>query len=86
MSARVSPFTRLEAPGEKFSESADRRFSAISKEERVRVEGSTKKFTTVLPRSVGTFLISRWLICASDSAVSRMRVISSDASGSIPSR
>ncbi len=39
--------------------SADSRFSAISKLERVRVEDSKKRLITVLPRSVGTFLIGR---------------------------
>ena len=35
------------------------RFSAISKLDRVRVEDSKKRFTTVLPRRVGTFLMGR---------------------------
>jgi len=34
--------TRLDDPEEKLRESADRRFSASSNDERVRVEGSTK--------------------------------------------
>ena len=40
-----------------------RRFSAISNEERVRVEGSLNMFTTVKPLSVGTFLMRRSLTC-----------------------
>ena len=86
VSSRLSPFTTLEAEGEKLSVSADNRFSAISKEERVRVEGSMKKFTTVLPRSVGTFLMARVDTSAKARAVSRMRVISSAVSPWIPSR
>jgi len=42
--------------------SADRRLAAMSKEVLVRVEGSAKKRTTVLPRSVGTFFTGRLLI------------------------
>src|SRR5260221_6010307 len=86
VSMSVSPFTRLEAEALKLRESAERRFSASSNDVRVRVDGSMKRFTTVLPRSVGTFLISRREISSNDSAVSRMRTISSGASGSIPSR
>ena len=39
--------------------SAESRFSASSKEMRVRVLASKKRLTTVLPRSAGTFLIAR---------------------------
>ena len=45
-------------------------------EVRVRVEASKKRLMTVLPRSVGTFLICRWLMSRKVSAVSRMRLIS----------
>ena len=55
VSIRLSPLTRAELFDEKLSESADRRFSAISKLDRVRVDGSKNRLTTVLPRSVGTF-------------------------------
>ena len=52
--------------------SADSRFSANSKEMRVRVEGSKKRLTIVLPRRTGTFLIARSLISLNGSAVSRI--------------
>jgi hypothetical protein len=39
--------------------SAESRLAAISKEVRVRVEARKKRLMTVLPRRVGTFLISR---------------------------
>ncbi len=84
MSSSVSPLAKLDVPAEKLSASADRRFSASSNDERVRVEGSTKKLTTVLPRSVGTFLISRRPISARLSAVSRIRPISSGLSAVDP--
>ena len=43
----------------KLMTSAESRFAAASNEMRVRVESSKKRFTTVLPRSVGSFLTSR---------------------------
>ena len=61
VSIRLSPFTvEVEEPP-KFRVSADRRFSASSKELRVRVEGSLNMLTMVLPLRVGTFLIARSL-------------------------
>jgi hypothetical protein len=60
--------------------SADRRVSAISNEDRVRVEGSMNRLTIVLPRRVGTFLIGRRETSAKARAVSRMRAISSGTS------
>ena len=65
---------------------AERRLAAISKEVRVRVEGSKKRLMTVRPRSVGTFLISRREMSRKDSAVSRMCVISAADSSRMPSR
>ena len=76
MSTRLSPFSRAEPEAEKLRLSADRRFSAISKLERVRVEASKKRLMTVLPRSVGTFLIGRSPTSLNDSAVSRISSIS----------
>jgi hypothetical protein len=58
-----------------FTVSADSRFSANSKEMRVRVDASKNRLTIVEPRSVGTFLIARSLISLNGSAVSRMRRI-----------
>jgi len=72
VSARVSPFTTLEPVAATFRVSALSRFSAISNEARVRVLASKKRFTTVLPRSVGTFLIVRVPTSFMASAVSRI--------------
>ncbi len=57
--------------------SALRRFSANSKEVRVRVLGSKKRLTMVLPRRAGTFLICLSLISLKGTAVSRTSRISS---------
>ena len=54
--------------------SADRRWAAISKVVRVRVEFSKKILNTDLPRSSGTFFTSRSFNERKDSAVSRMCV------------
>ena len=59
VSTSVSPLTTLEVAMAMLSVSALRRFSAISNDVRVRVLGSKNRFTTVRPRSVGTFLIGR---------------------------
>ena len=59
VSISVSPFDTLLVEEEIFTTSADNRFPAISKEVRVRVEASKNKLMTVLPRSVGTFLMGR---------------------------
>jgi len=66
--------------------SADSRFAAISNDVRVRVEDSKKKLMTVLPRSVGTFLIERVEISLKESAASRIVLISSTESSLIPRR
>ena len=58
--------------GEVDARRRDRRFAAISKLVRVRVDGSRKRLTTVRPRSVGSFLMRRSLTSANDSAVSRI--------------
>ena len=57
VSTSVSPLVTLEVAVAMLSVSALRRFSAISNDVRVRVLGSKNRFTTVRPRSVGTFLI-----------------------------
>ena len=56
----------------KLSVSADKRFSAISNDARVRVLGSKKRLTMVRPRNAGTFLIGRVAISLNEVAVSRM--------------
>jgi hypothetical protein len=69
-----------------FNVSALRRFSAISNDVRVRVLGSKKRFTTVLPRNAGTFLMGRVAISFIASAVSSTSVISSGSMSAMPSR
>ena len=72
VSTSVSPLTTLEVAMATFRVSALSRFSAISNEVRVRVLGSKKRLTTVLPRRVGTFLMARWPTSFIASAVSRI--------------
>jgi hypothetical protein len=86
VSFSVSPLVRLEEVAEMLMTSALKRIAAISNEVRVRVLGSTKKFTSVLPRKAGTFFISRVPTSLKASAVSRMKVISSAESSRMPSR
>ena len=86
MSRRDSPFSTELPLAAKFSESADSHFSAVSKENRVRVDASKKRFTTIRPRSAGTFLISRCPIARIDSAVSRISPISPEERFSMPRR
>jgi hypothetical protein len=50
--------------------------AAASKEMRVRVESSAKRFTIVRPRSVGNFLTAPSLTRASSAAVSRIEIAS----------
>src|SRR5205823_5310815 len=76
----------LDPEAAKLSVSAERRFSAISNETRVRVDASMKRLMTSCPRSAGTFFTGRSLTSLKPSAVSRMRVISSGVSGSMPRR
>src|SRR6266404_3463943 len=86
VSLRVSPFVRLDVAVEMLMTSALKRNAASSNEMRVRVLGSTKKLTIVLPRSAGTFLISRVPTCLNASAVSRMKLISSAERSRRPSK
>src|SRR5690349_20308552 len=86
VSMRVSPFSTAEPEAEKLSVSAERRFSAISNDTRVRVDASMKRLITSWPRKAGTFLTGRSLTSLKPSAVSRMSVISSGVSGSMPRR
>src|SRR5262252_3795458 len=86
VSTSVSPLTTLEVDAEMLIASADRRFAAISKLVRVRVEASKKRLMTVFPRSVGTFLICLWFTSRKVSAVSRMKLISSGERSAIPRR
>ena len=59
MSLRLSPLDRLEPFAAKLMTSAESRLAAASNEIRVRVESSKNRFTTVRPRSAGSFLIGR---------------------------
>ena len=69
MSFSVSPLVKLELAAEMLMTFALNRNAASSKEVRVRVLGSIKKFTSVLPRKAGTFFISRVPTCLNASAV-----------------
>ena len=64
MSLRLSPLETLEPLAEKLMTSADSRLAAASNEIRVRVESSKNRLTTVRPRRVGSFLISRCWVAA----------------------
>src|SRR5262249_56180973 len=86
VSTSVSPLTTLEVEAEMLIASADKRFAAISKLVRVRVEASKKRLMTVFPRSVGTFLICLRFTSRKVSAVSRMKLISSGERSAIPRR
>src|SRR6266851_4854872 len=86
VSMRVSPFSTDDPEAEKLSVSAERRFSAISNDTRVRVDASMKRLMTSWPRSAGTFLTGRSLTSLKPSAVSRTSVISSGESCSMPRR
>ena len=74
-----SPLDTLDPLAEKLMTSADSRLAAVSNEMRVRVESSKKRLTTVRPRSVGSFLISRPCVAAIEPAVSRIRTASAQA-------
>src|SRR6266705_1576330 len=86
VSTSVSPFCTALPDAATLTVSADRRFSANSKEMRVRVDASKKRLTMVLPRSAGTFLIGRSDTSLNGSAVSRTRRIWSAERCSSPIR
>src|SRR3954470_4615568 len=86
VSLSVSPFFSEEASAVKLMMSAVRRWAASSKLMRVRVEGSMKRFTTVLPRSAGTFLMARAPTALKARAVSSTVLISSAVSDSMSSK
>ena len=77
VSRRDSPFfTLLEATANERT-SALRRFAAVSKLSRVRVDSSKKSEATTRPFRAGTFLILRRFTSTKDSAVSRTSTIAS---------
>src|SRR3989442_10690932 len=86
VSSSDSPFDCEETAMFRLITSADRRFAAISKVVRVRVEGSKTRLKTLLPRSSGTFFTSRSVTPTNDSAVSRICVRMPGGSPSIDSR
>ena len=86
VSTSVSPLTTLELAIATPRVSALSRFSAISNDVRVRVDGSKKRLTTVRPRSAGTFLMARCDTSFIASVVSRTSRISSGVSSAMPSR
>src|ERR687888_2291901 len=81
-----SPLVCEESAMFRLMTSADRRFAAISKVVRVRVEGSKNRLKTLLPRSNGTFFTSRSVTPTNDSAVSRICVRISRGRPSMESR
>src|SRR3989339_437465 len=80
-----SPFDVALVDEEMLITSAESLLPAISKLVRVRVEFSKKTLMTVLPLSVGTFLMARLLTSAKRRAVSRMPSISSRDKSAMPS-
>ena len=59
VSTSVSPFVTEDVEELQLTASAERILAAVSKEVRVRVEASKNRFTTALPRKVGTFFSGR---------------------------
>src|SRR4051812_37448963 len=83
VSRRVSPLVVLEEAASNEMTSALSSLAAISKEMRVRVLGSRKRLTTVLPRSAGTFLTLRSRMRRNAPAVARTCSISARVSSSM---
>ena len=71
-----SPLLTLDPLAEKLMTSAESLFAAASKEIRVRVESSAKRFTIVRPRRVGSFFIGVSLTLANSAAVSKILIAS----------
>src|SRR5439155_7796371 len=86
VSSSDSPLVCEEAAMFRLMTSAERRFAAISKVVRVRVEGSKNRLKTLLPRKSGTFFTSRSVTPTKDSAVSRICSSTSRGRPSIDSR
>src|SRR5258705_12556984 len=86
VSSRVSPLVEDDTVMFRLMTSADRRFAAISKVVRGRVEASKDRLNTDLPRRSGTFFTSRSVTPTKDAAVSRMCTRTSRGSPSIVSR
>src|SRR5262245_14433886 len=86
VSSSVSPLLVDDTPMFRLMTSADRRFAAISKVVRVRVEFSKNRLNTERPRNSGTFFTSRSAIEANGTAVSRTRTMISAGRPSSVSR
>src|SRR5712691_252464 len=86
VSSSVSPLVEDDTPIFRLMTSADKRFAAISKVVRVRVEASKNRLNTDLPRRSGTFFTSRSVTPMKDAAVSSMCRRTSRGSPSIVSR
>src|SRR5262245_45681458 len=86
VSSKVSPLTTLLDDGEKLMTSALSRFAANSNDVRVLVLGSKNRFTTVRPRSAGTFLMSRPVTSLNESAASNINRSSSTERGAMLKR
>src|SRR3954452_1863174 len=86
VSRRLSPLLTLEPLAETLMTSAESHLPAISKDERVRVESSKKRLTTVRPRRAGSFLTERCCTSCISAAVSNSAVTSSRPRSSIESR
>src|SRR5690606_30420799 len=76
VSIKVSPLLTEEEEAAKLTISADKRFSASSKERRVRVEFSKNTLAMVISRKEGTFLIGRFSTSLKFAAVSKINWIS----------
>ena len=86
VSARVSPFFTLDEAAEKLTTSAERRFSANSKLNRVRVLFSKNRLATVRSRKLGTFLIGRLMTALNSRAFWKTASMSDRCSPRMPSR
>ena len=86
VSIRVSPFLREDEEAEKLTVSADNRFSANSKERRVRVEFSKNNLAMVMSLSEGTFFIGLLITDLKLSAVWKIKSISYFDNSFIPTK
>src|SRR6185312_14766029 len=86
VSRRLSPLVVEELAASKEMTSALRRLAAISKARRVRVLGSRKRLTMVLPRRAGTFFTLRPRIFLKAVAVAWIWSISARLRSSMVSR
>ena len=86
VSIRVSPLLREDEEAEKLTISADKRFSANSKERRVRVEFSKNKLAMVISLRDGTFFMGLLITDLKLSAVWKIKSISSSDNSFIPTK